>query len=465
MDRPDMTGTQLRQVEANRQEYGDDYHQLRFIDSDAAAAAAKRRAELLQGPLKGAAMGAQGTKLDMDRLSPGCRKCVEGTWSCLFINGSCNCDCFYCPTSQQELGLPVTNSLTFRHPEDYLFYLERFGFEGSGLSGGEPLLTPGRCIGYLSAMNKRFGDAMHSWLYTNGTLVTEELLKGLRDAGLGEIRFDIGATDYSLKKAELAARYIPTVTVEIPAVPEEAARLKALMPAMRDAGIRHLNLHQLRLTPYNFARLASRGYSFVHGEKVTVLESELCALEVMAHGFDAGIDLPVNYCSFVYKNRHQKIAGRLRSARSIKKGYESLSASGLIRSLVLSAERPLLLALQQRFSESGHDGALWMLDEAKGRLSFHADLLYLVPKGEGRLHVSYAEAALRERASGYHLFQELRLPSGRKMAVERWMRMKETELGPEFRGALLDWLEGGAQTPPVLLADFETVVQGMQDYF
>ncbi len=39
---------------------------------------------------------------------------------------------------------------------------------------------------------------MHVWLYTNGTLATVDILTQLRDAGLDEIRFDIGATDYNL---------------------------------------------------------------------------------------------------------------------------------------------------------------------------------------------------------------------------------------------------------------------------
>ncbi len=87
--------------------------------------------------------------------------------------------------------------------------------------------------------------------------------------------------------ARRAVGIIPTVTVEIPAVPEDAGRLRELLPAMADAGIAHLNLHQLRLTPYNIQRLAGRPFTDLHGNKRPVLETELAALELLAWSLEA----------------------------------------------------------------------------------------------------------------------------------------------------------------------------------
>jgi len=465
MEHSHLSEAQRRLADANRREYGEHYHQLSFLDAQGATRARQRRHALMEEVLVRAQSGAFGSKLDMNGLSPGCRKCVEGSWSCLFINGRCNCDCFYCPTSQDELGLPTTNSVQFRHPDDYVAYLERFGFTGASLSGGEPLLTPGRSLGYLRAVKKRFADKMHCWLYTNGTLLTAELLGRLRDEGLDEIRLDIGATNYHLKNAELAARYIPVVTVEIPAVPEQCEQLKSLLRPMRDAGVKHLNLHQLRLTPYNFPKLATRPYHFVHGEKVTVLESELCALEVMAHGFREGIELPVNYCSFVYKNRHQKAAARRRGGLFVRKAHESLTDAGLIRSLVLKGAEVALKQQAAQFESAGIDASLWQLDEKKGRLAIHARMLERCGVDGLELWAGYAEAAVRERASGYHGFQELRLPSNRKLAIERWSVRAEGILGGEQRRELMDWVGGSSDAPPKGLAAFEQLPEGMQEYF
>jgi hypothetical protein len=119
--------------------------------------------------------------------------------------------------------------------------------------------------------------------------------------------------------------------VEIPAVPEEEARLRSLLPDLYAAGVKHLNLHQLRLTPHNARHLLEREYTHIHGPKVTVLESELCALTLVAHAAERKLPLAVNYCSFVYKHRFQAAAGRKRFGALMLESGESLTDSGHIR--------------------------------------------------------------------------------------------------------------------------------------
>jgi pyruvate formate-lyase activating enzyme-like uncharacterized protein len=470
---PSSEALRLRLVAANRDEYGDSYSQLSFADPSTARAAADRRRDLLEGLSGRAEIGCGGAKLDMRRLSPGCRLCAEGVWSCLFINGRCNARCFYCPTTQQETGLPTTNTVSFRTPADYVAYLERFGFRGASFSGGEPLLTPERTLSFLAAAKRRFGGNLHTWLYTNGTLVDREILLRLRDAGLDEIRFDIGAAGYALASATLAVGLIPTVTVEIPAVPEEAGRLKGLMAEMANVGIDHLNLHQMRLTPHNLPHLAGRPYTFLHGEKVTVLESELAALELIRHGIEAGIDLPVNYCSFVYKNRYQRAAARRRGGEVMKKSYEELTAAGYIRTLALAGDPADLSRQAELFRAAGAAGESWALSGARDRLFFSASLRPLVDFSPFRLLVGYGEATMRESVSYRNAFAEVKLSTGRKVVFERWRSMAETELAegeiePFFRtfrqeeGETPGAGESGAWAE---IHRCEFIAAGLQEYF
>ncbi|MGE3259383.1 MAG: radical SAM protein, partial [Geobacter sp.] len=156
-------------INANRREYGRAYDLLPFADEAAVAAANHERDELLAWLGEHARFGYAGTKVDCNRLSPGCQRCGEGSWSCLFINGRCNGRCFYCPTSQEDDGPPVTNGLAFSAPEEYADYVQRFGFRGVSISGGEPLLTPQLTLAYLRAVRQRCGSDLHLWLYTNGT--------------------------------------------------------------------------------------------------------------------------------------------------------------------------------------------------------------------------------------------------------------------------------------------------------
>ena len=457
-------------IEENRAEYGERYPLLRFADPDRLAAATAEREQLL-AELNGlgAVCGYGGTKLDCRRLSPGCVECGAGAWSCLFISGKCNRDCFYCPTSQDEIGLPTTNTLSFRRPRDYVAYLERFGFKGMSISGGEPLLTPGRTLAFIAAARAHFGKGLHIWLYTNGTLLDREILRRLREAGLDEIRFDIGAADYALKKVALAAEIIPCVTVEIPAIPEEFELMKEKLTEMRAVGGSHLNLHQLRLTPHNFDKLIRRDYTYLHGEKVTVLESELTALRLIRHGLERGIDLPVNYCSFVYKNRFQKAAARRRNAPFVKKGFEDLTESGYLRTLTLFGDTALIAAQSERFRQAGAAAELWSFGGTKERLSVNASLLPLVEWGNFRLQVGYGEAAQMAAVSYRHPFVEVKLTPTQKLVIEKRKVCRDMELSTEAAAAFLAVLGKESPLPEddywEEIRQYEGLAQGPQEYF
>ena len=406
---PDLI-LQQQLIDLNRREYGYQYDLLTFASPEQLAAAGAEREELLLWLGQHAAFGYAGTKVDCNSLSPGCRCCGAGGWSCLFVNGRCNGRCFYCPTAQDDYGPPVTNGLAFTAPEDYAAYVAALGFSGVSISGGEPLMTPDLTLAYLNAVRRRCGDGVHLWLYTNGTLLTADLCSRLRDAGLNEIRFDVGAVRYHLKKLRLAVGCIPTVTVEIPAVPEDEDLLKLKMVEMAEAGVDHLNLHQMRLTPYNLGPLVERGYTFIHGEKVTLLESELCALRVIRFGLEQGIPLPVNYCSFPYKRRFQHAAARRRAALTVCAEGEVVTEPGYLR--VLSATG-----------------------------------------------VTYREAALLQNPSYRHPFEKIVLETGRALYLERRPLTQELELSAEELGALQ------AGHPPERLAKFERIESGLAQYF
>jgi len=397
-------------IDSNRREYGSLYDLLTFASPEQLAAASAERNDLLQWLEQRARFGCAGTKVDCNGLSPGCLRCGDGGWSCLFINGRCNGRCFYCPTAQDDDGPPATNGVAFTTPDDYASYVAAMGFSGVSISGGEPLMTPDLTLAYLDAVRKRCGDGVHLWLYTNGTLLTADLCSRLRDAGVNEIRFDLGAVRYNLKKLRLAVGCISTVTVEIPAVPEDEELLQRKMVEMGEAGVNHLNLHQMRLTPHNFGPLTERGYTFLHGEKVTVLESELSALRSVRFGLERGIPLPVNYCSFPYKRRFQHAAARRRAAQTVCVAGETVTEPGYLRTLTATGVR-------------------------------------------------YCEAALLQNPSYRYPFEKIVLETGRALYLERRPLTPELELSDAERSAL----EAGE--PPERVVRFERIESGLAEYF
>ncbi|MDR3088606.1 MAG: radical SAM protein [Desulfobulbaceae bacterium] len=462
----------------NEQEYGLRLLGLDVPDAAALREAENRRAELLADLDFFAACGCHGTKLDINHLSPGCRICVDGGWSCLFINGRCNGGCFYCPAPQNEIGSPGANGLEFTEPQRYVRYLERFGFSGASISGGEPLLTPERTLAFVAAIKKRFGQALHLWLYSNGILADYDTLAALADAGLDEMRFDIGATAYRLDAARRAAALMPTVTVEIPAIPEEEERLKSLLPQLRDAGVKHLNLHQLRLTPHNYERLQPRGYRWLHGEKVTSLDSELTALSVLRHSLVERIGVPVNYCSFPYKYRFQGRAARRRCAAFLREPTETLTDNGFLRSLSLLDAAARLDALVARWRHSAKPEHLFKRDSGE-RLRLHPDLLTDCTDGDAggltsaSLRVEYRVAYQRQRVSGRLAFREVALADDDSVFIEEERATVAFTLDAartrQFAEMFLQ-----AKTPPPApdddrlwadMLDFERPRRGLQEYF
>ncbi len=444
-------------IHANKQEYGERYGQINFIGKTKAAQYEIMRSTLLADIGQKASVTAGGSKIHTGSLSPGCRLCVEGKWSCLFINNLCNARCFYCPTAQQELSLPATDNMIFSSPADYAAYLEEFSFGGVSFSGGEPLVSFERTVEYLKTVRKQFGRDMHVWMYTNGLLLTPEKVSILAAEGLDEIRFDISAGKYRLDKLRLATGIIPTVTVEIPAIPEDIGLLKEKIPVMKSEGADFLNLHQLRLTGYNFDNLVKRPYTFLHGTKVTVAESELAALEIIKYTLEQGIHLPVNYCSFVYKNRYQALAARSRYYSYMKEPWEKILGSGYLRSIFLPGkEHPVL------------DDRLSKLKDSF--IATHNNLYMMDPKitGDPEIHesvvLSYSRVVLRQTLSYYYPYRELRLKTGMKVFLEKQPVFRQTFTGSRALDKFLKATGNGSEVTENPAGDFETIPTGLAGY-
>ncbi len=441
-------------TDRNKREYSSFFDDLQFVSASKAAEATQERAKLLDTLSNRIKWGYSHTKTDISRLSPGCRICAEGKWSCLFINGICNCKCFYCPSRQDEEGLPMTSSLEFESATDYADYVEKFGFTGVSISGGEPFLTFERTIEYLTVLKNRFNDLLHLWLYTNGKLVTTEKLLNLKMAGLKEIRFDLSARDYQTDKIKLAVGIIPVVTVEIPAIPEDFERVKTLVQELADMGVNHLNLHHIRITEFNYKMLIERGYTFLHGEKITVLESELTALKILAFVDQNGTNLPVNYCSFVYKNQYQAMAARKRHAAMIRNQWEDLTGVGKIRALWITGKREDLKMLVSVLQEKQIEDQLYFYQPGNDRISFSFSLLKYIDTTIFRLGVSYYATSLRPRPSFYFPGKEVLLNDHRKVVIERKPVMLEVSFSEKEAGIYKKYfLENSEETNLDVLFD------------
>lgn len=416
-------------IQRNREEYASIYDALRWVAPDKAEHATEERTELLSQLLHRILWSYSETKPYCHDLSPGCKMCGNGTWSCLFINGICNARCFYCPTEQTSADVPTTSSIQFKHPSDYVDYLKAFDFKGVSISGGEPFLTFNRTMQFISAVKRHFGDRIYLWLYTNGILATRGKCLQLRDAGVDEIRFNIGAVGYRLDHVRTAVNVINHVTVEIPAVPEQHDLLTQKVREMRDAGVKFLNLHQIRCTTHNYKNLLDRNYTFLHGPAISILESELTALKILKYVASENIGLPVNYCSLVYRNRFQTAGSRRRVALCIKRPYEGITSAGLIRNLSIHGNREVIDKNITNLKSRHDSGKLWHFDASRERLYFSAEVRPLIDLGGGlSLTVSYHAASLHSALSYRNLYKEINLNERKKVMIERRPTCREITL-------------------------------------
>ena len=135
-----MHSDEERALDAARESFGDSFDSMRWLDGEAAREAERLRTELLEGMDELARWSCARTKITTGEVSPGCRICAEGGWSCLFVTRLCKLRCFYCPDDQTESRPATADGMTFPDMSTYVDCVEHFGVTGVGLSGGEPFL-------------------------------------------------------------------------------------------------------------------------------------------------------------------------------------------------------------------------------------------------------------------------------------------------------------------------------------
>lgn len=445
-----------------------------------AAATQRRRAALaIQPPAVVRAFG--GSKPHIGALSPGCERCGQGLWSCLFINRACPAGCFFCPDDAAVRGAPPqAERIVFPSPDSYGRYVRQLGYLGVGVSGGEPFGDPGRLAEYVEAVRSIAGERVYLWAYTSGHGVTAAAVERAAAAGLNELRFNLVASGYRLGALKQALGRVERVTVEIPAVPEDARRLRALLPALQRLGVAHVNLHGLLGAGTNGARLVERGYTLTAGSTPLVVESELSALETLRWVAEQGLELPLQYCSLAFKQRWQNRVEDLRAAPHVGRPGETVTEVGCLRRIWVEGTTEELRPLAETLARLPEATGRWELDAEGGELCLEADLVGALgaclrpsaarsgdsgtglPFG-GPLKLRYTRTVLGARdplaaARSFPGYSELELGPELTVGMRRLPVSADLCLTPEQADAL------AAGHPPAELAPFEQIARGLPDY-
>ncbi len=273
-------------------------------------------------------------------LPLGCQICRQGASMVLFVTGKCERSCFYCPLSADRRGQDVAfaNESAVKSMEDILAEGKAMGAQGTGITGGEPLLKLDDVLLCLQALKREFGPEHHIHLYT-GLLPNREILEKLKAAGLDEIRFHPPHSQWSdpagLKETLQEAKSLGLEAgVEIPAL--EAAPKIVQAVAEADA---FLNLNELEFSETNFTELTVAGYRPLDLGCGAKGSKEIAIEHFLLEGVKA------HYCPSRFKDAVQLRERLKRRAERTARTFDYVSEDGTIIHGVIEGNLDLALRL------------------------------------------------------------------------------------------------------------------------
>ncbi|MFX0162942.1 MAG: radical SAM protein [Candidatus Hodarchaeota archaeon] len=265
------------------------------------------------------------------KLPKGCELCLEGAKLVLLVTGLCDSKCYYCPLSERRKGKDViyANERKILRDEEILKEGKISEAEGAGITGGEPFIAFERTLHYIKFLKGEFGAEFHIHLYTTGKMATRERLKRLYEADLDEIRFH-PVSRVSLERLGEALEYDWKVGVEVPAIPQEEAKLIEIARYLEEVGAHFLNINEMELSETNFKELEKRGFRLREGTIAAVDGSEETAWKVLDWCGENVRKLSVHYCPTWIKDGVQLRNRLLRRARNVAKPYQEITEEGLL---------------------------------------------------------------------------------------------------------------------------------------
>jgi len=265
-------------------------------------------------------------------LSKGCRLCVQGMKTVLFVTGLCPRKCVYCPISDQKHQRDVTfaNEWQTSDINDIIKEAELCGSKGAGFTGGDPLTKPNRVVTLIKNLKSHFGNDFHIHLYTSFNLVKEETLKKLHAAGLDEIRFHPDIDDNTLwNRIDLVNDFDWDVGIEIPVIPKKKTSILKLMRFFNKK-IRFMNLNELEVSDAKANNLSKLGYRTKDNLSYGVKGSEPLAKDLLKQAVKLDLSYNVHYCTAKLKDKVQLTKRIKRRAKNAKQHFDIINNDGTL---------------------------------------------------------------------------------------------------------------------------------------
>ena len=239
------------------------------------------------------------------KFPKGCVSCLMGTGlGAIRKTNKCNVQCKFCYDYGELEDIPpigegmweIGDTKFYEKDIDLLLSIHQ---KPTGVA--YVYLEPFMEIEKYYSVIKKFSDAkIHQHLYTNGTLATEETLKALGEAGLDEIRFNLGASNCSDKVIEnigIAKEYIKNVGIETPMTPEFFQGFFKKKQAILDTKLDFINCAELHLNENNIDNYYGENMYIARLGYISPIWSRKLTLKFMKIADEEKWDLAVHDCS------------------------------------------------------------------------------------------------------------------------------------------------------------------------
>lgn len=236
----------------------------------------------------------------------------KGCVSCLFGDGlggirktnKCNLLCKFCYyhdniDSQDEIpdGMwEIGETLFYEEDIDLLLSIQK---KPSGVAYVylEPFLEIEKYYGVI----KKLSDAgIYQHMYTNGSLCTRENLQKLGEAGLNELRFNLGAVkcnDKVIEFMKIAKEYIPMVGIETPMTPEFYDAFQEKKEQILATGIDFMNCAELHFGEDNINNYVGEKMYMARRGYISPIWSREITLKFMKQAVEENWPMVVHDCS------------------------------------------------------------------------------------------------------------------------------------------------------------------------
>ena len=315
-------------------------------------------------------------------LPSGCKYCEKGAKMVLFVTGRCMRRCFYCPTSEKRRHKDAVyaNERLVKSDDEVIDEAKKMSALGTGITGGDPMVVPGRTLRFIELLKDRFGERHHVHLYT-GIPFDSAYMRKMAEAGLDEIRFHptlgiwhrMGGSAYG-RLLGTALQTKMDVGVEIPALPGYENRMLTLAKYLDEIGADFLNLNELESSETNYRALNRKDY-YAKGDATCGVEgSEEAAMYVLKN---ADVKLSLHYCPSSFKDAVQLRNRLLRRAKNVAKRHEVITSDGTLVKGIVEADD---LDIAADFIIKKFPSLKGVLHIGRGRIEVEPDRLKTIAK-------------------------------------------------------------------------------------